>query len=125
MTYQLDWYTEDHVIYLELQGQSSVTELRKINKEIQDLLDKQDNKIHIIFNAATMQTGHQTSNYLRDTQRYVDHLKVDTLSFVSRNKLNRLIAILAFSLSRAQLIQFENMETAMNHMKRLGFETNL
>lgn len=123
MTYQVDWYTEDRVIYLELQSQLVLDELKEINKQIIDLLKNQQNRVNVIINAVGMQSDYYTSNYLRETQRYVDHLKVDTIYFVSANKVNRLIAVLAFGLARAHFIQYKNMEDANRQMKYLGFET--
>ncbi len=123
MAYELSWFTPDKVIYLEIKGHPKHDELNEINEIMTEILDKGKNKVSLVINATEMKTGYQTSDHLRDTQTYMDHIKLHQVFFISSNKLNRLICLMAFNLSRARLVQCNTLQIVVEHLKRQGFHT--
>lgn len=121
MTYKLSWYTPGKVLYLELKSQPAIHELEAINQEVSDILAIHKEPVNLLINAMEMKAGYETSNWLRDTQKYMNDPKVKQAYFVSDNKLNRLISLMAFSMSRVRLMQFERWQLAVDHLKRQGF----
>jgi uncharacterized protein YpuA (DUF1002 family) len=118
MTYQLSWYIPDQVISLVLEGQPTIEELHHINHEVVDLLNHQSRQVNILIDAVKLKTGYQTVAQLRDTQKYMDHAHLNWAYVVADTKLNRLITLLAFSVSRAYFMQFDSFHKAELHLKR-------
>lgn len=121
MAHTLLWYTPDQVLHLTLDGQLSVLELQEINQEIMEILENQNNRLNIVIDATSLKSGHNTSNQLRDTQKYLNHRQLDTAFVVAENKLNRLITLMAFSLSRAKFLQFRDWQKAVDILSKRGF----
>jgi hypothetical protein len=109
------------VLRLDLQGNPSLEEMRTINQSMMDILNESERNLTLLIDVSGMTAGYTTVNHLRNTQTYRDHPNMDAVVVVANNKLNRLITLLAFNLSRAQFVQFESLEIAQRYMVRKGF----
>src|SRR5688572_24131834 len=107
MGYKVASSGQAQTIEFSLDGQLTVQELRTVNQEITQLLDQHEKNASIIIDAAKLRVAYQTANQLQDTQKYMSHRNLRKVVVVSNNKLTRLIMLLAFSLSAAQLIQVD------------------
>ena len=112
MGYDLKWYSPTTVLRLEMQNALSLDEMKVINQKVVDILDTSDRKLTLLVDVSALAAGYPTVEYLRMTQLYRDHGKLDTIIVIANSKLNRLIALLAFHLSRAHFIQFDSIEQA-------------
>ncbi|GAB5494280.1 MAG: hypothetical protein Phog2KO_44950 [Phototrophicaceae bacterium] len=121
MTYDLGWYTEKYVLYLRLPENPSMEEFDDINQEITSILANSSITLSIIIDTNKLKTGYHTATYLRNTQKYMNHPKLDNIYVVANNKLNRLIMTLGFSLCRAHFIQFENFKALENTLIKTGY----
>jgi hypothetical protein len=74
----------------------------------------------ILIDANDFVATHQTTGLLRDTQKYMNHPNLDSAFIVADNKLIRLITLMAFSISRAKMTQFNTMEMAESWLQRLS-----
>lgn len=121
MPYQLGWYTTGKVLYLELKGQPSIQELKQVSDEVNNILDSYQKKMILLMDTTNLLAGYHSANYLRETQTYMNHDYLGDILVVSDNKLNRLITLLAFSLSRANFSQYNSMTLAEKTLHRMGF----
>ena len=120
MTYTLSWHIPERVLYLTLDGQPALSELQSINREVMEILDQSESKIHLVLDVLNLRAGYDTSNHLRDTQQYMNHANLEGIFVVAENKLNRLITLMAFCFSRAYFAQFDNFQNAEAYFKRRG-----
>ncbi|MFW5691410.1 MAG: hypothetical protein ACOCXZ_02805 [Chloroflexota bacterium] len=120
MAHTLSWYMAGHVLALALDGQPSLQELRDINEEIIEVLDRSQTNLNIIIDAVNLRAGYQTADQLRSTQHYMNHPRLANVLVISDNKLNRLITLMAFCLSRAHFIQFDTHQKADAFLRRHG-----
>ena len=125
MSYTISWYTPDKVLYLEFNDTPQEKDLLDINNYVMDVIDKYEGKLSIVINMMKMRAGYETANKLRDTQAYMNHPAIESAFFVTDNKLNRLITILAFNLARARIVQFNDLKITREHLSRKGFHTSL
>lgn len=109
------------ILHLNIYDTLYVDEMLVINEEVTEILNQLDRKIILLMDLSSLNAGYSTADQLRRTQEYVHHLQLDSLIVISKNKLNRLISILAFSLARVPSFQFDNKERALLHMTRRGF----
>lgn len=121
MAHSLSWYIPQQILYLSLEGQLTVPEMKLINDEVTAYLENAAARISIVIDASELQVGYQTANSLRDTQQYMNHIQLQQALVVATSKLNRLIALLAFSRSRARFIQFDNFDDAKTHLNHQGY----
>ncbi|MDX2076476.1 MAG: STAS/SEC14 domain-containing protein [bacterium] len=120
MPYQLSWYKPETILYLKLEGQLSMDELETANQEVMGILDSLRARVNILIDVTHFSATHQTTGLLRDTQQYMNHHKIDSAYIVTDNKLMRLITLMAFSISRAKVIQFATMDVAESRIERLS-----
>lgn len=120
MAYELTSYVAEKLLQLTLQGTVSLEEMKLINQRVTDILDESKQKQTLLINVSALTAGYTTVDHLRDTQRYPDHLNLDTIVVVSNNKLNQLIAFLVFSLSRARFVQFDSKEKVQHYLEQKG-----
>ena len=116
MPYEFKWHRPNEVLCLQMHNTLSLDELQLINQYMLDVLNRTDKSLKLLIDASNLKTTYSTVDNLRDTQRYRDHHNLDTLAVVSTNRLNRLVTLLAFSLSRAHFVQFENNEKAHSYI---------
>lgn len=121
MTYEIAWYTEGQVICLRFPENPSMDEFGAMNQEITNILNESQETLSLIINTNKLKTGYHTATYLRDTQSYMNHRKLDSVYVIADNKLNRLIMTLAFSLCRAHFAQFEDFEAVKNNLQQKGY----
>lgn len=112
MSYEISWYATQGVLRLELQNSMSLDEMKLANQHTTHILDEADHKLALMIDASALTAGYTTADYLRSTQQYKDHPKLDVIVVIANNKLNRLITLLAFSSSRARFMQFSSAEEA-------------
>ena len=112
MAYQLSWYKPDQVLSLKFLGELRIEELEEINDAVIKILDEQLTKVNILIDATDLSASHNAASQLRTTQKYMNHPSLDSALVVSENKLNRLITLMAFSISRAKFMQFNTMQHA-------------
>lgn len=117
MSYSISWYIPKQVIYLKLADQPTVEELKASNREISAILDEGHGKMNILIDAMDLQASYQTSSHLRDTQKFMDHPRMECAVVVTDNKLNRLITLIAFCMARAQFMQFDEFSRAEEYLK--------
>jgi hypothetical protein len=120
MPYKLSWYKPEIILYLKLEGQLSLNELETVNQEIMSILDSIRSRVNIVIDATTFSATHQTTGLLRETQQYMNHPNLDSAFIVADNKLMRLITLMAFSISRAKVTQFNTMDIAESRIQRLS-----
>jgi hypothetical protein len=118
MPHQISWYKEDEIIYLELVGLLSPQELEAINCSINAMLNNSLHRLVLLINAEHISVGYQTVNLMRNSQKYADHTHLKKILTYAPDKLTRLIFLMAFSLTRANLMQFENTEQLQRYLKR-------
>lgn len=123
MSHTISWYIPERVLLLELDDQLKVQEFEAINHEIVDRLDSSQQKVIVVIDVNKMQINHQTANHLRDTQKYMGHVQLNTALIITDNKLARLITLMAFSTSRTRLIQCKNLKEVEINLKQRGFES--
>lgn len=121
MSYTLTWYAVGEVLHLNLKNNLSLDEMMLINHEIMAILDKTQHSLTLLIDVSDLTVGYATVEQLRNTQLYRDHSKLDVIVTVAGNKLNRLITLLVFSLSRARFVQVESAERAHMYMSHRGF----
>ncbi|MDQ7024638.1 MAG: hypothetical protein Q9P01_07250 [Anaerolineae bacterium] len=121
MAHTLSWYTPHRVLCLTLEGQLSIEELQEINLKVMEMFERQNDRLNIVIDATSLKSGYNTSNDLRSTQKYMNHHQLDTAFVVAENKINRLITLMAFSISRAKFLQFRDWEKATDMLSRSGF----
>lgn len=120
MTHTLSWQIPGQVLYLAMENELLVQELQDLNTEVLEQLKTTQNKINIVMNVSKMKPGYRTSDHLRDTQRYMDNQQIDHVLVVADNKLNRLTMLLAFSLSRAHFMMFDDLQKTTDYLNRRG-----
>ncbi len=125
MSYTISWYTPDKILYLEFSDTPDENDLKEIDRYIMNVIAQYDDKLSIVINMMEMRAGYRTADILRETQNYMNHPSIESAFFVTDNKLNRLITILAFNLARAHIIQFKDLRVTREHLSRKGFHTNL
>jgi len=123
MSYTLTWYKPEQVLFLALEDEPSLEELKAINQKVVDTLEKHQVKLGMLIDASRMQVGYRTSNHLRDTQDYMNHPLLDYVYIIADDKLNRLVTLMAFCMARAQFLQFNTMEVAESTLQRRGLST--
>ena len=121
MAYTLMWYAAEEVLHLTLQGGLSPDEMKLINYQVVKYLDEANRKLKLLIDVSDLTVGYATVEHLRKSQQYRDHPKLDTIIVVANTKLNRLITLLVFNLSRARFVQVENTERAQMYMTKRGF----
>jgi hypothetical protein len=120
MAYELTWYARDEVLYLGMEGNLSIEELKAINEEMMAILDSTPRKLNLMIEVSALTAGYSTVDSLRSTQKYRDHLKLDSIIGIANNKLNRLITLLAFNLCRADFVQFDSRDKAELYLSEKG-----
>jgi hypothetical protein len=118
MTNKLGWYKADEILHLELENNLSLDEMKHINQCIVEMLDKSRQKMVLLVDMSELVVGYGTADQLRSTQRYMDHPKLESIVVIANKKLNRLIALLAFNLARAHLIQVNNEAGLESYLTR-------
>jgi hypothetical protein len=118
MSYQLTWYSNGEVLRLDLLSRVPLDEMKIINQETVSILDKSEQKIILLIDASGLKADYTTVEHLRTTQLYRDHPKLSTIVVVANNKLNRLITLLTFHLSKARFIQLDSAEQAQEYITR-------
>jgi hypothetical protein len=118
MAYQLAWYSPGEVLRLDLLKRVPLDEMKLINQQLVDMLDTSDQKLLLVIDASMLTADYSTHEHLRATQLYRDHPNLDTIVGVAGNKLNRLIILLTFHLSRARFIQMDNTEQAQQYLTK-------
>ena len=121
MPYELTWYATDEVLRLELQDSLSPDKLKLVNQHVVDILNESGRRLALLIDVCHLKAGYATADHLRKTQLYRDHANLETIIVVADSKLNRLITLLAFNLSRARFVQFDNLEKAQVYMSHRGF----
>jgi hypothetical protein len=116
MGYDLKWLARGEVLRVELQNVVSIDELKDVNRQAFDILDKTDGKLVLLLDISALQVVYTTVEHLRNTQLYIDHPKLDTLVVIAGSKLHRLISLLAFHLSLARCVQCESVEQAQRFL---------
>ena len=124
MSYKLTWYAVEEALHLDLHNSLSIDEMKLINRHTVDILNEFNRRLTLLIDASGLIAGYATANHLRDTQRYMDHPKLEAIVIVANNKLNRLITNLVFNIARAHVIQFDSREKAQTYMERRGFTVN-
>jgi hypothetical protein len=119
--YELTWYAADEVLRLELQDSLSPDRLKLVNQHVVDILNESGRRLALLIDVCHLKAGYATADHLRKTQLYRDHSNLETIIVVANSKLNRLITLLAFNLSRARFVQFDSMEKAQVYMTHRGF----
>jgi hypothetical protein len=121
MPFTFTWYAVGEALQLDISGSLSLDEMKHINQRTIELLSGSEGKVVLVIDVSGLVAGYATADQLRTTQRYTDHPKLDTLVVVASSKLNRLITLLAFNLSRASFLQYSNLESAYAYLIRRGF----
>jgi hypothetical protein len=123
MTYKLTWYAPDEALYLSLKDNLSFEELKEINEHVTATLESTPGKVTLILDVSELLAGYATVDSMRMTQHYRDHHKLETIIGIANNKLNRLITMLVFNLSRAYYVQFDSRAKARSYMFERGMVT--
>ena len=122
MPYTLSWHMQEKLIDLRLEGQLSVNEMKTISQDVMNILDDSQEKMHLLIDAMKFQSSYHTADQLRNTQKYMDHSRLDFAVLVTDNKLNRLTTLMAFCMARVPLMQFDSFSKAKQYLERRGFE---
>jgi hypothetical protein len=120
MPHELTWSSAGQVLHLDLRNSLSLEELKQLNREIEDILDGADRQVILWLDMSALKVGYHTADHLRSTQLYRDHAKLDAIVAVASSKLNRLVTLLAFHLSRPRFVQFDDAEQAQSYVTRLS-----
>lgn len=120
MSYQLEWHSTGEVLGLDLRNKLSMDEMKLINQQTTGILDESDRNLILLIDASSLTAAYTTVDQLRLTQSYRDHPKLDAIIVIANTKLNRLITMLAFHLSRARVIQFDSKEQAEIYIANRG-----
>jgi hypothetical protein len=121
VAYTLMWYAAEEVLHLILKESLSPDEMKLINYQVMKKLDEASSKLTLLIDASDLTVGYATVEQLRKSQAYRDHPKLETIIVIASTKLNRLIMLLVFNLSRARFVQVENQERAQMYMTKRGF----
>lgn len=120
MSHELAWHLPGEVLQLSLHNGLSLEEMHKMNQQTLEVLEGVDQKLILLVDVSALAAGYQTADHLRNTQQYRDHPNLDSIVVVASSKLNRLVTLLAFHLSRAHFVQFDNTEQAHSYVRRLS-----
>lgn len=118
--YTVSWQVPEQILYLSLEGEPQIQELKDLNRQVLEMLEPFQKKVNIVMNVIKLKPGYRTSDHLRDTQRYMDLPQIDHVFVVADNKLSRLTMLLAFSLSRAHFMLFDDLQKTMDYVNRRG-----
>ena len=121
MAYALTCHKPNKLCYLTLDGETTVEELKVINKEITAILDVSQEQMCIVFDVNRLEVSYQTTELLRTTQRFMEHERLNLILIITDNKLSRLITMMAFSVARAKVIQCLNFDIAIQNLTQRGF----
>lgn len=121
MAYKLTWYTVGEVLRLDMHGNVSLDEMKQFSQRVMHMLDKSQQKLTLLIDVSALIAGYTTVDHLRATQQYTDHPNLDAIVVISGSKLNQLIILLSFHLSRARFVQFDSKEKAQMYMVNKGF----
>jgi hypothetical protein len=116
MSYKLSWYAQDEALYLSLKDNLTLDELKEINDHVTATLEESPGKVTLILDVSELMAGYTTVDTMRMTQHYRDHHKLETIIGIANNKLNRLITMLVFNLSRAFYVQFDSRDKARTYI---------
>ncbi|MBN2303533.1 MAG: hypothetical protein JXQ72_03600 [Anaerolineae bacterium] len=118
MSYELTRHPTDTVLQLALRNTLSLQDLKQINQQVVDALDKSNQKLTLVIDASSLKASYNTVEHLRATQLYRDHPILDTIVIIASDKLNRLVTLLAFHLARVRFIQFDDAEQAQRYVQK-------
>lgn len=118
--YTVSWQVPEQILYLSLEGEPGIQELKELNRQVMEMLQPVQKKVNIVMNVIKLKPGYRTSDHLRDTQRYMDLPQLENVFVVADNKLSRLTMLLAFSLSRAHFMLFDDLQKTMDYVNRRG-----
>ena len=121
MAYSLSCHTPDKLIYLTLDGQSDLEELKAVNQEVLSILDTSLEGMCIVFDVNNLEIDYQTSAHFRLTQDYMNHEQLELAMIITDNKLSRLVTTMAFSKTKTRIVQYHNYQEAEMNLKRRGF----
>jgi len=121
MAYALTCHTPDKLLYLTIDGQTTIQELVVIDEEVTAILDTSHEKMCIVIDVNRLEVNYQTVEQLRLTQSYMDHKQLNLGLIITDNKLSRLITMMAFSAARTKVIQCLNFDIAVKNLKQRGF----
>ena len=120
MSHTIHWQKPGETIRLNLAGNLNRQELKDINQEMNILLQSGPNPLKVILDVTGLEADYTIADNLRDTQTYMNDGKVELVLIVTRNKLNHLIMLIAFSICRAHCVYFSTLEQA-NHFLQQRF----
>lgn len=118
MAYELTWHLAGKVLQLNLQNGLSFEEMQRANQQALEILNGVDQKLILLIDVSDLVAGYHTVDHLRNTQAYRDHPNLDTIVVIADSKLNRLVTMLAFHLSRARFVQFDGSDKAHTYVMR-------
>ncbi|HEX3049762.1 MAG TPA: hypothetical protein VHP83_03830 [Aggregatilineaceae bacterium] len=124
MAYELKWYSSGEVLRVDMRDTVSLDELKAVNQEVMNILNASDRRLILLLDVSSLKAGYATVENLGMTQHYRDHGKLEAIIAVANNKLNRLVTMLAFHLSRARFVQFDNLEQAQPYLSMLRLIRN-
>lgn len=116
MSYSLSWYIPDRLLHLELYGSQTVRQLEDISQEVLSIVESSETRLHILIDLTQLRSGYQTADHLRETQEYMNHIKLESAFVISGNKLNRLITLMAFSLCSVPTMKFNSLVLAEKYL---------
>lgn len=124
MGYALSWYVPGKVLYLQISRDTALNDFKAVNQEMLDYLNEGE-MLHLVIDV----TGFDPYlllpwEYVRASQTYVSHNNLESVLVApyTRNPLVRLMMLVLFNLSRAELNFFKTFEEVDAFLKRQAIE---
>ena len=125
MAYQVGWYIEGQVIYLEIWGEQTVEELVEANTTMIEKLDSVDKRlIHILINDEKLEKIPVSLTKLQTILTYSKHSNLGwavlygNKQSLMKNVQDFLMAMLA-KIARARYIRVKTFDEAIDHLRKV------
>lgn len=123
MGYTVSWEHPQEILRLNLTDPINRVELETLNQELTARLDEQDERIQLIVDASQLSVGYYTIDDIRTTQQYRDHHNLEAAYVVTQNKVTRLVMLVAFNLSRARFLHFNDLPALASYLNKSGYHS--
>lgn len=127
MTYDLSWQIQDKVIYLRITEKTTFPDYPEINQQILDMLNRVRQAVYLILDLSAIKPTTLPWDQLRLTQRYTEHMWLKHVLIIGNpeDRLLRLMMLVLFNMSTAQLNFYKSLSEARDFLKLHSLVINL
>lgn len=116
----VSWLVPDHVLKITLPKQTTTELLAKITAEVDNILDRQTEKVIMYIEANDLNVTYTSADVLRTMLPITANEHLDCMVTMSNNKLTRLILLMAFSVASVPVMRFEEQQQVNDYLLNRG-----